>query len=347
MPSIPLNRFFQSLIPLLLISALVLLFSPSREASAENPNNRIDSQFPELNYTEGEITVAQVEFDGIKRDFRYYVPENLDKTKKPPLILVLHGYNQPIDTIISGYSSMHLKADRDGTVVIYPVATGSMEKKNLAWNTKYGSLGNAGKVDDIGYLAFLINTFTEKMNCNPDRVYITGTSMGGAMTYTLSCYIPEKITAIAPVIMQMGTALIEEFKNAKPMPVMIINGSQDPLVPEWGLSGDRFGVVPMVDNIYYWKKRNKISGTAQVSDLPDICEEITDKKPTPSRIRKYVWEGHNNNDIIWLNVINGGHWLPGYFDGKAIDPGTLELKMGTWNCDYDGAVAIYSFFMGE
>jgi hypothetical protein len=49
----------------------------------------------------------------------------------------------------------------------------------------------------------------------------------------------------------MGTSLIEKFKNPKPMLVMIINGSQDPLVPEWGLSGDRFGVVPMVDNIHY------------------------------------------------------------------------------------------------
>lgn len=346
-PSIALKGFFHFFIPLLIVSASILFFTSSREVSAENLNNKVVSQAQDLNYTMGEITIAQVVFDGINRDFRYYVPKNFNKNKKHPLILVLHGYNQPIDTIISGYSSIHLKADSDGTVIIYPVATGSMEEKNLAWNTKYGSLGNAGKVDDIGYIAFLIDMFTEKMNCDPDRIYITGTSMGGAMTYALSCYIPEKIAAIAPVIMQMGTALIEEFKNAKPMPVMMINGSQDPLVPEWGLSGERFGVVPMVDNIHYWKNRNDISGTATVSDLPDTCEEITDKKPTPSKIRKYVWKGPDNNDIIWLHVINGGHWLPGYFDGKAIDPGTFELKMGTWNCDYDAAVAIYDFFISK
>lgn len=344
-PSTVLNGFFHSFVSLFLILATLLLFTPSYAVSPKNSNNRIAFQFPELNYIEGEITVARVEFDGIKREFRYYVPKNFSKDIKHPLILVLHGYNQPIDTIISGYSSMHLKADTDGTVIVYPVATGSMEEENLAWNTKYGSLGNAGKVNDISYLAFLIDSFTAKMNCDSDRVYVTGTSMGGAMTYALSCYIPEKISAIAPVIMQMGTALIEKFNNAKPMPVMIINGSQDPLVPEWGLSGERFGVVPMVDNIHYWKNRNKISTAAQVSNLPDLCEEITDKMPTPSKIRKYVWKGPNHNDMIWLNVINGGHWLPGYFDGKAIDPGTFELKMGTWNCDYDAAVAIYDFFM--
>jgi poly(3-hydroxybutyrate) depolymerase len=242
-PSISLNGYLHSIVSLFLILATLLLFTPCNGIRAENSNNRVASQSPELNYTEGEITIAQVEFDGIK--------------------------------------------------------------------------------------------------------YVTGTSMGGAMTYTLSYYIPEKITAIAPVIMQMGTTLIEEFKNAKPMPVMIINGSQDPLVPEWGLSGDRFGVVPMVDNIHYWKNRNRISVTAQVSDLPDICDEITDKMPTPSKIRKYVWKGPDHNDMIWLHVINGGHWLPGYFDGKAIDPGTFELKMGTWNCDYDAAAAIYDFFMGD
>lgn len=346
-PSIALNGYFHSFVPLFLILTIILLSTPSNAVSPKYLNNRIASPFPGLNYTEGEIAISQVEFDGIKREFRSYVPKNFSRDIKHPLILVLHGYNQPIDTIISGYSSMHFKADRDGTVIIYPVGTGSMEEKNLTWNTKYGSFGNAGKVDDIGYLSFLIDLFVGEMNCDPDRVYVTGTSMGGAMTYTLSCYIPEKIAAIAPVIMQMGTALIEDFKNAKPMPVMIINGSQDPLIPEWGLSGDRFGVVPMVDNIHYWKNRNKISVTARISDLPDICEEITDKMPTPSKIRKYMWKGPNNNDMIWLNVINGGHWLPGYFDGKAIDPGTFELKMGTWNCDYDAAAAIYDFFMGK
>ena len=344
-PSITQNGYFRFFILLFLISSIILLFKPSYAVSPENSNNRAGSQIQELNYMEGEITLAQVDFDGIKREFRYYVPKDFDKNRKSPLILVLHGYNQPIDTIISGYSSMHLKADKHGTVIIYPVSTGSMEENDLAWNTKYGSLGNSTQVDDIAYLSFLIDMFVEKMNCDPDRVYITGTSMGGAMTYALSCYIPEKITAIAPVIIQMGTALIEKFKNAKSMPVMIINGSQDPLVPEWGMRGDRFGVVPMVDNIHYWKNRNGISGTAEVSDLPDICEEITGKIPTPSKIRKYVWKGPDNNDMIWLNVINGGHWLPGYFDGQAVDPGTFELKMGTWNCDYDAAAAIYDFFI--
>jgi poly(3-hydroxybutyrate) depolymerase len=257
-PSIALNRYLYYFVFSFLILTIIVLSTPSNAVSPENSNNRAASPFPELNYTEGEITVAQIEFDGIKREFRYYVPKNFSRDIKHPLILVLHGYNQPIDTIISGYSSMHLKADTDGTIIIYPV--GSMEEKNLAWNTKYGS-------------------------------------------------------------------------------------SQDPLVPEWGLSGDRFGVVPMVDNIHYWKNRNKISETAQVSDLPDLCEEITDKMPTPSKIKKYVWKGPNHNDMIWLNVINGGHWLPGYFDGKAIDPGTFELKMGTWNCDYDAAAGIYDFFV--
>jgi hypothetical protein len=130
-PSISPNGFIHSFVSLFLILAALLLFIPSYGVRAKNSNNRVASQFPELNYTEGQITVAQVEFDGIK--------------------------------------------------------------------------------------------------------YVTGTSMGGAMTCTLSCYIPEKIAAIAPVIMQMGIALIEEFKNVKPMPVMIINGSHEPLVPEWGL----------------------------------------------------------------------------------------------------------------
>jgi polyhydroxybutyrate depolymerase len=307
----------------------------------------MESNAAEMNYTPGEVTLAQIEYDGLNRDYRYYVPRGFDLEKKHPLILVLHGYNQPIDTMVRGFAPTHPNADKDGTVIVYPAATGSMEQSNLAWNTTYGRLGSTDKVNDIGYLTFLIDLFLKKLNCDPDRVYVTGTSMGGAMTYTLSCYIPQKLAAIAPVIMQMGKPLVEKFPDAKPLPIMMITGTADPLVPPSGLSGDRFAVVPMVENIHYWKNRNHIKGTAVVSDLPDLCTEKTNGVDTPSSIKKYVWESAAGNEIIWLNVINGGHWLPAYFDGKAIDPSTFGINMGTWNCDYNGAVAIYKFLLSH
>ncbi|MBN2029867.1 hypothetical protein JW824_06430 [bacterium] len=307
--------------------------------TSETPNDLI--------ITPGEVTITQIEYDGLTRDYRYYIPNNFDIEKKHPLILVLHGYNQPIETMVMTFEPAHPNADADGTVIVYPVSTGSMETMNLAWNTIYGNLGQTDQVDDIGYLTFLIDLFIEKLNCDPDRVYITGTSMGGAMTYTLSCYIPDKLAAVAPVIMQTGINLIEQFQDAKPLPIMIITGSADPLVPQSGLSGSQFAVASMVDNIHYWKNRNGITATAVVSDLPNPCTEVTDSVETPSRIQKYVWESAEGNEIIWLNVINGGHWLPIYVDGNPIDPSAFGINMGTWNCDFNGAAAIYEFLLSH
>lgn len=151
------------------------------------------------------------------------------------------------------------------------------------------------------------------------------------------------------MIMQTGIKLIEQFQDARPLPIMMVTGSADPPVPQSGYGNEQFGVASMVDNIHYWKNRNHITGTAIVSDLPNPCTEITDSVETPSWIQKYVWESAEGNEMIWLNVIkiNGGHWLPIYMDGNPIDPSTFGIHMGTWNCDFNGAVAIYEFLLSH
>lgn len=60
--------------------------------------------------------------------------------------------------------------------------------------------------------------------------------------------------------------------------------------------------------------------------MPDRCTEKTDGVETPSSIKKYVWESADCNEIIWLTVLNGGPWLPAYFDGKVTDPTTFGMK---------------------
>ena len=304
-----------------------------------------DSTKVELKYTPGEVTITNIKYDGHTRDYRFYVPKGFDKEKKHPLILVLHGFSQPIQSLVQWYSSAHAEADKDSTIMVYPVSTGSILKGNLTWNAKYGTL-SPNTVDDIGFLCCLMDLFIQNMNCDPDRVYMTGISMGGAMTYTMSCHVPERLAAVAPVIMQMGRGLIGEYPNAKPLPILIITGSKDPLVPESGISKSVLSVSSMVDTLHYWKNRNKITGLATVTDLPDLCKEFTGGVESPSRIQQYVWESPEGNEVIWLHVLNGGHWLPRYREGKPLDP-MWGIRLGTWNCDYDGAVAIYKFLLSH
>jgi len=97
---------------------------------------------------------------------------------------------------------------------------------------------------------------------------------------------------------------------------MIITGTADPLVSEKGIQGDPAkDMLPLVSteaNIDYWKRRN---------------------------------------DIVWLKVVNGGHWLPTYANGKALDASDLDgfdgSYMGTLNCDYMASTGIYDFLLSH
>lgn len=313
-----------------------------------------------LHFKTGEVNSATIQFDNIPRQCKYYVPKNFNLEAKHPLIIILHGFNQNIEATISWYETCKAKADVDGTILVYPISTGDGSKGTLAWNTRYGTYASTAfpeteRVDDIGYVSYLIDAFTDTMHCDPDRVYITGTSLGGAFTYALTCYIPEKIAAAAPAIMQMGTKMLHDFPAVPSLPIMIINGSADPSVSDKGNNGDpskdMLAYMSVVDNIAYWKARNGITAAAVVTELADPVVEQFKGQPMPSHIVKYVWENPKGFDMVWLNVINGGHWLPVWAGGAAIDAanknGNDLSRLGNLNCDYDSAGAIYDFLLAH
>jgi len=343
----------------LLFLALVLMIIGAFTVQAQQP------QAPQklidlLHYKTGEVNSISIQYDNLLRQFKYYIPKNFSLEIRHPLVIILHGFNQGIEATISWYETCKAKADADGTILIYPIATGDGLKGTLAWNTRYGSYAATSfpeteQVDDIGYISYLIDAFIDTMNCDPDRVYITGTSLGGAFTYALTCYIPEKIAAASPAIMQMGTKLLKDFPEPKPLPIMIINGSADPSVSDKGNNGDpakdMLAYISVVDNIAYWKSRNGITAPSVVTELEDPVIEIFRGQPMPSHIVKYVWESSKGFDMVWLNIIGGGHWLPVWAGGEAIDAsnknGNDLSRLGNLNCDYDSAGAIYDFLLAH
>ncbi len=331
------------------ILLLMLAAPPVVAQIRKTPSNTYPVRF---DYTAGKVNEATIEHGGLNRKILYYVPKNFDLGKKHSLIFILHGFNQPVDTVVSAYAAMQPRADADGTVLVYPVANGELEKENLAWNTRYMGLPGASKTDDVGFISHLIDFFLGSMNVDPDRVYVTGTSLGGAMTYALSAYLQGRLAAIAPVIMQVGSNFAAEFKNAKPLPVMIITGTADPLVSSKGRTdGGALSIVSDEANIAYWKVRNGISGHPAETALDNPVTEVFKGAPTPSHIIRYSWNSPAGNDIIWLKVVNGGHWLPTYAGGKAIDASNISgfdgSYMGNLNCDYAAAEGIYEFLMAH
>ena len=125
-------------------------------------------------------------------------------------------------------------------------------------------------VDDVGFIAALIDKLVAEQRVDPKRVYVTGMSNGGMMTHRLGIELSNRIAAIAPVV---GTLFGDERKPATAVPALIVNGLLDKSVPpSGGQPGGRFtqtwdgNARPAVEQGDFWAVANGCGSDAKVSD---------------------------------------------------------------------------------
>jgi len=80
----------------------------------------------------------------------------------------------------------------------------------------------------IDPLTSLLDDIQSKYVVDPNRVYLTGLSMGGFGTWALACRYPERFAGIAPICGGGDWFLADRLKN---VPVWVFHGAKDPVVP--------------------------------------------------------------------------------------------------------------------
>ncbi|WP_433492900.1 alpha/beta hydrolase family esterase [Nocardia grenadensis] len=97
---------------------------------------------------------------------------------------------------------------------------------------------------DIGYLADLLTEVESTLCVDTRRIYATGLSMGGFTTSSLGCQLADRLAAITPV------AELTEFDwctPARPVPVITLHGTADPIVAYEGGTGPNARLLPSPD----------------------------------------------------------------------------------------------------
>ncbi len=134
-----------------------------------------------------------------ERTYLLHLPLAFDGKRSLPLVVVLHGGggNAPGAVDMTGFSE---KADKEGFVVVYPNGSGRLKNRLLTWNSG-NCCGYAldSSADNVGFIRVLIDELEKTRAIDPKRVYATGMSNGGMMTYRLACELSDKIAAAAPV----------------------------------------------------------------------------------------------------------------------------------------------------
>ena len=194
--------------------------------------------------------VETIHADGVDRTYRVHRPVGDGFSSGSGLVIVLHGsFGGGFQ--IEANSGFDAQADRLGWIAVYPdgVADG--------WDA-FGSNARWGKhpgADDVAFISALIDHFQATDGINTDRVYVTGMSRGGMMTYRLGCELSDRIAAIAVVSGNMATesgSADVPCALAHPVSVLAIHGTADGTIPINGGKVD-INFSPMADVIAKWR----------------------------------------------------------------------------------------------
>jgi polyhydroxybutyrate depolymerase len=179
--------------------------------------NFSNSNFRETNCT-GSMNVA-----GLKRTYLIHIPSGYTIMKSMPLLIVLHGGGGTGRNMVKlTLGEFDRISDESGFVVVYPDGIDKHWNDGRSSETTRSRI-NQGNIDDVGFIAALIDHLIKEMNTDPKRVYVTGMSNGAIMSYRLACELAGKITAIAPVAGNIPQDLLLACSPLKPVSVLAIN----------------------------------------------------------------------------------------------------------------------------
>jgi len=289
---------------------------------------------PRLAASQGDLEHNILIHENTERTYSVHYPKNKPAETPRPLVFVLHGGGGANAETMANRTRMNAIADREDFVVIYPAGIDGQ------WNDGREKTFKRAKdntdTDDVGFISAVIDLFVNNKVADSKRIYVMGISNGGMMTHRLGIEIGNKLAAIAGVIANIPENLSKK-KAPAGMSVLIMNGTDDPIVPWNGGSVSIFrknyGKVLSTDQtVRFWVSAIGLSQTPKTEHLAD-----TAKDNCTVEIDRYSTDG-KPEEVLLYRIKGGGHNLPG-----ANTPNRPRL-LGYKCMDIDATETIWSFF---
>jgi polyhydroxybutyrate depolymerase len=229
--------------------------------------------------------------DGRTRNYFVHTPPAYTGKTPLPLVLVLHGATESADNV-ERLSGMSAKADQENFLVVYPTGTGRL--KNVpTWNSG-ACCGYAmeNKIDDVAFLSALLEKVDKDFSVDPKRVYATGISNGGMMSYRFACELSDKFAAISPV----EGAQDLPWHPTTPVSVIVFHGTADPLVPfKGGSTSYQMSSIrsdtPVANKISFWVNYDGCAPTPKHAETDEVHSDIDSACRAGSAVALYAIQG--------------------------------------------------------
>lgn len=312
-----------------------------------------------------EATRAQLGVNQLKRRYLVYVPEALASaglaSPPAPVVFMFPGATASAEAAAFYYTQTRFEelADRDNFIVVYgngvPEAHSSDGQAPMA---KGGFLPGCrveheGEGFDVAYVRTILSQLETQLNVDRLRIYATGLSQGGGMSFQLALEAPDLVAAIAPVAPVPFQPSGPWLFSCHPKP-----GLETVSIAMLAATNDRFvSYAPGGAHFYpdadypgmeetrdAWLAALGIQGPPVVDAFPDMVSGDSYKPHTgldTSTIERQRYPaGAQGQELWYYKAVGMGHWWPNPVPSWS----GIWDKMGKTNQDIDFADEAWEFF---
>ena len=187
---------------------------------------------------------THIQTGGKSREIFVYVPDC--HTENRPLVISVHGMNQDI-AYQKSMAQWEKVADTANFSVVYPQSDGTQ------WDIS--------GMTDINFMLDIIKMMVDEYQIDETRVYITGFSMGGMLTYHIINKVADKFAAFGPI---SGYNLWgASYDCSRPVPICHVHGTSDSVVSYDGIESIIKGFA----------NKDNCDPTPEVTQVNNICKK--------------------------------------------------------------------------
>ncbi len=287
---------------------------------------------------------GHIETAGAQRDYLLVMPQRADEIPRP-LVLVLHGHLGTAANALGGgrvpspLSAWVDVAERENVLVAALQGLKGSDNRT-GWHDCRSDADDNPQVDDVAFASSVAKKLVDDGRADPKRIYVMGMSNGAIMTLRLALEMQPAPAAVAAVAGTMA-AKSECTGPPRPVSVLLIHGTQDPLVPYTGGSvglgerRDRGSVVGVAATRDFWLRADGLEGARPVeASFPHDSDDAT-------RARKASYGPDGGPQVVVVTIDNGGHVEP---SKRFHYPALYSRIVGVQNRDFEAAEEAWSFF---
>ncbi len=233
-----------------------------------------------------------IEVDGKSRGFLLHIPRGYKAAQKKTvsLVLMLHGRTSNGRAAASRYYGWRPLADKKKFFVVFPTALGTPTSWQGGWRGK--------PTTDSRFLATIIDQMIKEFRIDENRVYMTGHSSGGFMSFSFAATHADKVAAIGPVA---GLA-VSRSRPKEPVSVISFHGVADKVVAYDSKSGKRAryrGMPSAMDSAAIFAKHN------------GCAEQPVRKDTAKGMVHVDTWSGgRSGTEVVLYSIEDGNHGWP-------------------------------------